>query len=265
MFKREEVRERKTLFPTSLLEKSKYFHKKPLSLSQYLTQPDRSGIIAEFKRRSPSKGIINDKVSVEHTAIGYVDAGASALSVLTDTKFFGGTNEDLVTARIFSSCPILRKDFIIDEYQIIETKSIGADAILLIAGVLSPEKLNHLAAFAHTLELEVLMEVHNGEELQAHLVDSVDLIGVNNRNLKTFKVDINTSLSLSDMIPRQFVKISESGINNPALVVELRKVGFQGFLIGEYFMAQNNPGEACAEFIAKIQLLEGKKERWNDA
>ena len=246
------------LFPIELLEKSKDFAKKPLSLSQYLVQPDRSGIIAEFKRRSPSKGIINDKVSVEHTTKGYVDAGASALSVLTDTEFFGGTNQDLETARKFNFCPILRKDFIIDEYQIIEAKSIGADAILLIAAVLSSEKLNQLAAFAHELELEVLMEVHNGEELQTHLVDSVDIIGVNNRNLKTFEVDINTSLSLSDMIPRQFVKISESGINNPASVVELKEGGFQGFLIGEHFMAQNNPGEACAEFIEQIRLLEGK-------
>lgn len=258
-YKKEEIRERKILVPASLLEKSKLFTRRSVSLRKYILHIDRSGVIAEFKRRSPSKGIINDKVSVEHTTKGYVDAGVSALSVLTDTEFFGGANEDLITARNFNSCPILRKDFIIDEYQIIEAKAIGADAILLIAAVLPPEKLNQLAVFAHELELEVLMEVHNREELQSHLVDSVDLIGINNRNLKTFEVDINTSLSLSKMISRQFVLVSESGINNPESVVTLKKAGFQGFLIGEYFMAQDNPGEACAEFIKSIRLLEEGK------
>ncbi len=253
--KKEEVEELKELYSVKLLEKSTFFHTKPVSLKQYLLRPDKCGIIAEFKRQSPSKGVINHFVSVEETSIGYMQAGAAALSILTDRKFFGGDNKDLITARKFNFCPILRKDFIIDEYQIIEAKSIGADAILLIAAVLTPEQLNHLAAFAHGLELEVLMEVHNKKELKSHLNESVDLVGVNNRNLKSFKVDVNTSLLLSGDIPERFVKVSESGISDPVTVVRLKNAGYQGFLIGEYFMLHSRPGDACAEFIQKIRFL----------
>jgi len=182
-----------------------------------------------------------------------MQGGASALSVLTDTEFFGGKNEDLTTARKFNYCPILRKDFIIDEYQIVEAKSIGADAILLIAAVLPSERLKELARFAKSLGLEVLMEVHSGDELKSHLNEHLDVVGVNNRDLKTFKVNIDTSINLAEAIPDQFVKISESGINNPDSVVKLMSHGFQGFLIGEYFMSHARPGAACAEFIQKIK------------
>ncbi len=253
--KKGEVKELKELYSVKLLETSTFFHTKPVSLKQYLLRPDKCGIIAEFKRKSPSKGMINNFVSVEETSISYMQAGAAALSILTDKEFFGGDNKDLITARKFNFCPILRKDFIIDEYQIIEAKSIGSDAILLIAAVLTPEELKHLAAFAHQLGLEVLMEVHNESELNTHLDESVDLVGVNNRNLKTFEVDVNTSLSLSDKIPGRFVKISESGISDPATVVKLKNAGFQGFLIGEYFMLHSRPGDTCAEFIQKIRFL----------
>src|SRR5689334_188395 len=185
-YKKKEVADRKELYPVKLLEQSHYFATQPVSLKKYIQRDDLSGIIAEIKRKSPSKGVINPHVSVERTSIGYMQAGASALSVLTDTNFFGGSNDDLMTARKFNFCPILRKDFTIDEYQIVEAKSIGADAILLIAAALPPARVKELAAFAHSFGLEVLLEVHNEEELNANLDAQADLIGVNNRNLKTF-------------------------------------------------------------------------------
>lgn len=250
--KEKEVAERKSLYPTKLLEKSIYFPSQPVSLRKYLLRDDKVGIIAEIKRKSPSKGMIHEFVSIEQTSISYMQGGASAISILTDTEFFGGKNEDLTTARKFNYCPILRKDFMIDEYQIVEAKSIGADAILLIAAVLSPKRLNELALFAKSFGLEVLMEVHNEEELKSHLNENLDVVGVNNRNLKTFEVDIETSIGLAESIPDQFVKISESGISKPESVIKLMKHGFQGFLIGEHFMSHSRPGAACAEFIQKI-------------
>ncbi len=253
--KQQEVAERKSLFPTKLLEQSLYFDGKTVSLTKYLLREDKSGIIAEFKRQSPSKGIINGHAKVERTTIGYMQAGASALSVLTDEKFFGGSSEDLKTARKFNFCPVLRKDFIIDEYQITEAKSIGADAILLIAAALEPAKLKELAAFAKSLNLEVLMEVHNQEELEQNLNEHLDVVGVNNRNLKTFDVSIETSKSLAALIPDDFVKISESGISDPASILELRDYGFKGFLIGETFMKTARPELTAADFIEKIDRL----------
>ena len=187
--KYKEVAERKSLVPVKLLEKSTFFEGKVVSMKKYVTHPEKSGIISEFKRKSPSKGMINGAASVETVSIGYMQAGASALSILTDKDYFGGSNEDLKIARKFNFCPILRKDFVVDEYQIIEAKSIGADCILLIAAALEPEKLKSLAYFAKSLGLEVLLEVHDGDELAQSINDGVDLIGVNNRNLKTqFKI-----------------------------------------------------------------------------
>ncbi|MCG8310881.1 MAG: indole-3-glycerol phosphate synthase TrpC [Cytophagales bacterium] len=250
--KEKEVAERKSLYPAKLLEKSIYFTSDTVSLRKYLLREDKVGIIAEIKRKSPSKGMIHEYVSIEQTSISYMQGGASALSILTDTEFFGGNNEDLTTARRFNYCPILRKDFTIDEYQIIEAKSIGADAILLIAAALTPEKLKGLARFARSLGLEVLMEVHNSEELKSHLNEYLDVVGVNNRNLKTFEVRIETSMDLAEAIPDQFVKISESGISDPEAVIQLMRYGFRGFLIGEYFMSHGRPGAACADFVKKI-------------
>jgi len=255
-FKEKEVAERKSLYPTTLLEKSIYFPSETVSLKKYLQRDDKVGIIAEIKRKSPSKGMIHEYVSVEQTSISYMQGGASALSILTDTEFFGGKNEDLTTARKFNYCPILRKDFTIDEYQIIEAKSIGADAILLIAAALSPERLETLAKFAKSVGLEVLMEVHNGEELKSHLNDHLDVVGVNNRDLKTFNVSVETSINLVAAIPDRFVKISESGISDPETVVRLKKHGYQGFLIGEHFMSHSRPGAACGEFIQKVKKLQ---------
>ena len=211
-FKRKEVAERKVLCPVSLLEQTPYFSLPVVSLKESLLRDDKTGIIAEIKRKSPSKGVINAAVSVERISRGYVEAGASALSILTDKEFFGGSNEDLITARKFNSCPILRKEFVIDQYQIVEAKSIGADAILLIAAVLSPDEVKKFTDFAHSLGLEVLMEVHNETELKNNLSAGVDLIGVNNRDLKTFTLSIETSKRLAPMIPNDVIKVSESGI-----------------------------------------------------
>jgi indole-3-glycerol phosphate synthase len=254
--KYKEVEERKSLYPIKLLEQSIYFQSPVVSLKKYVQREDKSGIIAEIKRKSPSKGIINAHVSIERTSIGYMQAGASALSVLTDSKYFGGSKEDLMIARKFNFCPILRKDFVVDEYQIIEAKSMGADAILLIAAALEPSKLQTLAKFAKTLLLEILLEVHNNKELQDNLTADVDLIGVNNRDLKTFVTDIEISKQLADKIPNQFVKVSESGIENPATIIELKKFGFEGFLMGQNFMQHSQPEKACRDFITELKRLE---------
>jgi indole-3-glycerol phosphate synthase len=254
--KTSEVAEAKELFPIKLLEQSIFFSSPTVSLKKYVQRADKTGIIAEFKRKSPSKGVINAYASVERTSLGYMQAGASALSILTDKHFFGGSNEDLKTARKYNFCPILRKDFTIDEYQIVEAKSIGADAILLIAAVLSPEKISKLVEFAHGLQLEVLLEVHNEEELRSNLNSSADLVGVNNRNLKTFDVTIDTSKKLSELIPAGVVSVSESGISNPAIIVELRKFGYQGFLIGENFMKHSRPDEEAKRFTSDLRKQE---------
>lgn len=253
--KYKEVADKKSLVPVKLLEKSIHFEGAVVSMKKYVTHPEKSGIISEFKRKSPSKGLINGAASVETVSIGYMQAGASALSVLTDQVYFGGNNEDLKLARKFNFCPILRKDFVVDEYQIIEAKSIGADCILLIAAALEPAKLKSLAYFAKSLGMEVLLEVHDGEELDKSVNDGVDLVGVNNRNLKTFDVTIDTSLALVDVIPDQFVKISESGISKPETLVQLKKAGFDGFLIGENFMKSARPEQAAYTFIKEYKKL----------
>lgn len=253
--KQTEIANRKERTPVKLLEESIYFTTPTVSLREYLLRPDKSGIIAEFKRRSPSKGDINPYAKVEEVSIGYMQAGASALSVLTDEHFFGGKNADLTEARKFNFCPILRKDFVIDEYQIIGARSIGADAILLIAACLDKARLHQLASFARELGLEVLVELHGEEELEK-LSPMASIVGVNNRNLKTFDVSIANAIDLFPKLPTDMVKIAESGLNDPNAVVELRHAGYQGFLIGEYFMRAERPGQRCREFIQRIQRLE---------
>ncbi len=255
--KRQEVEQRKAFYPVALLEQSIFFETPVVSLSRYLRRSDRLGIVAEFKRRSPSKGVINAYADVEQVTIGYMQAGASALSVLTDAHFFGGSNEDLATARKFNYCPILRKDFILSEYQIAEAKSIGADVVLLIAAALQPEETRRLAAFARSLGLEVLLELHRGSELD-HLNEHINVVGINNRNLADFSVDTRTSLSLLPHLPKEMVKISESGLQDPATVAELKMAGFDGFLIGEGFMKHARPELACRQFIKGVESHLGK-------
>lgn len=254
-YKRVQVAERKSTVPLKTLERAEFFERQAISLSEYIRRKDKTGIIAEFKRRSPSKGEINANASVADTTRAYSEAGASGLSVLTDERFFGGSSEDLSTARNSNSCPILRKDFMIDEYQVFEAKAIGADVILLIAAALDPVESKKLARVAHSLGLEVLLEVHSEEELKANLAVDADLIGVNNRNLKTFEVSLDTSRKLSTLIPNGVVKVSESGISKPEAIVELQKYGYEGFLIGENFMKEQNPGVAAAAFVRRLNEL----------
>jgi len=253
--KKEEIAKRKELYPTSLLEKSTFFGGPTVSMSQYVRREDKSGIIAEFKRRSPSKPSINLYADVEEISMGYMQNGASALSILTDEHFFGGSSADLTIARRYNFCPILRKDFIIDEYQIIEARSIGADAILLIAEILTKEEVAQLAELAHSLDLEVLMEIHSEAQLDKY-TEQIDLIGVNNRDLDTFVTDIETSKKLYNKLPKEATKISESGIHSVEAVHELKSIGYDGFLIGERFMSTASPGDACRKFIQDIQAAE---------
>lgn len=249
--KKLEVAERKVRTPVGMLEQSEYFNREPLSLKRFLTDKDRTGIIAEFKRKSPSKGWINAGADAAIVTKAYTDNGASGLSVLTDEFFFGGGFNDFKGARL-NNIPILRKDFMIDEYQLIEARSIGADVILLIAANLTPKQVKQLAATAKQLGLEVLLEIHNEEELD-HICDEVDIVGVNNRNLKTFEVSINTSIELSTRIPADKLKISESGISQVENILELKKHGYKGFLIGENFMKAPDPAIAFAAFVKHLK------------
>ncbi|HTC00620.1 MAG TPA: indole-3-glycerol phosphate synthase TrpC [Ferruginibacter sp.] len=250
--KRIEVAERKLTAPIQHLEASAFYARTVLSLKQFLLDETKTGIIAEFKRKSPSKGIINDKVDVEDVTKAYTKFGASCLSVLTDEHFFGGSTKDLKRARV-NHIPILRKDFIIDEYQIIEARAMGADVILLIAACLTPARVKELATFAKSLQLEVLLEIHNEEELQ-HICAETEIVGVNNRDLKTFTVDINRSIELSKKIPADKIKIAESGIHDVETICIFKKAGFKGFLIGENFMKQPDPTIAFADFVNQLKL-----------
>ncbi len=247
-----EVEYRKVLLPVSVLEKSDDFQRTTFSLKQCLQESKTHGIIAEFKRKSPSKGAFNDNFSIEEITTGYVSAGATALSVLTDEDYFGGSLTDLVAARNLNDCPILRKDFMIDEYQVIAAKACGADVILLIAAAIDSTVLNRLAKFAKSLGLEVLLEIKHQDELKGNLSEYIDIVGVNNRNLEDFKVDINASKEISAFIPQEFVKISESGISSAAAIHELETYGYKGFLMGEAFMQTPNPVQSCINFIQSL-------------
>jgi len=249
--KKTEVATAKKTQSIQSLEKSSYFSAPKISLKEYVLRDDKSGIIAEFKRKSPSKGIINETALVPNVTTGYRNAGASALSVLTDTNFFGGTNEDVLAARQVNTIPILRKDFTIDEYQIIEAKSIGANAILLIAAVLTKAEIKRFTTLAHNLGLEVLLEIHTNEELDKYIPE-ISVVGINNRNLKTFEVDYENAIRLAKLLPSHTVKIAESGISDYKNIDYLRRKGFDGFLIGENFMKTENPGQACNDFIEQI-------------
>lgn len=250
--KKNEVIQRKTIFPTSYWENSPLFDRQCNSLRNRLIE-SRSGIIAEHKRRSPSKQKINTNLSVSDVVQGYEAAGVCGISILTDGKYFGGSLEDLNLARVATDFPLLRKEFIVDEYQLIEAKAHGADLILLIAAVLSRDEIQQFSSIAQQLDLEVLLEIHNQEELEKSLMPTLDLIGVNNRNLKTFEVSLEISRTLASKIPNDFVKVSESGIFKVDAIQELQTYGYQGFLVGENFMKTDNPGAAAKEFINQLE------------
>ncbi|MBP8849933.1 MAG: indole-3-glycerol phosphate synthase TrpC [Breznakibacter sp.] len=250
--KLKEVEEQKELVSIAQLQASPLYRFTPPSLKTFLLDKTKTGIIAEHKRQSPSAGVINDKVNVEDVALGYENAAVSGISILTDSVFFGGKNDDLIAARKVVNTPILRKDFIIDSYQVHEAKAIGASAILLIAACLEKEKAKELAELAKDIGLDVLMEIHEAEEIKI-INKFVDIVGVNNRNLSTFEVSLETSAELARKIPSKYVKISESGIYKTEDIEYLKTFGYQGFLIGENFMRTDNPGEACAQFSKKLK------------
>jgi indole-3-glycerol phosphate synthase len=251
-----EVARRKSLVPIEALERKVFFDATPLSLRSYLSRADSSGIIAEMKRRSPSKGELRPHLNVERISIGYMQHGASALSVLTDTRYFGGSHADLEVAREFNLCPILCKDFLVDEYQIYEAKASGADVILLIAAVLSESEMRNFISVAHELKLEVLMEVHSVDELRKVEALDWDHIGVNARDLRDFSVSLDRAIDLAGLLPGASSKIAESGISGPHDLKRLKEAGFRGFLIGELFMKANDPGKACGRLIADTRELQ---------
>jgi indole-3-glycerol phosphate synthase len=251
--KRQEVLLKKSLIPIQQLEKSVLFGIKTNSISANLRN-SKSGIIAEHKRRSPSKATINNDYTVNQVVTAYENAGVCGISVLTDGKYFGGSLDDLLLAKASVNTPLLRKDFVVDEYQILEAKAYGADCILLIAAVLSPIEIKNLSKFAQALGLEVLLEVHDLEELEKSITTTVNMVGVNNRNLKTFEVSLENSIQLADKIPNEFVKISESGISSIDAIKELQKHNYQGFLIGENFMKSDNIDAITKDFVTTLEL-----------
>lgn len=242
----------KSVVPIKQLEQSFLFERQTFSLTNVLRNSS-TGIIAEHKRRSPSKSVINQSLNVQDIAKGYENAGVCGMSVLTDGKYFGGSLDDLIIARASCNLPLLRKEFIIDEYQIIEAKSYGADVVLLIAAILTRDEIKQYSELAKSLDLDVLLEVHSQEELEKSIMPSLDMIGVNNRNLKTFEVCLETSKILSENIPSDFIKVSESGISSVQAIKELKTFGYQGFLIGENFMKTENPGESANQFIKELE------------
>tara|TARA_B100000575_G_scaffold282005_1_gene273193 strand:- start:5808 stop:6599 length:792 start_codon:yes stop_codon:yes gene_type:complete len=248
----EELKSLSSKIPISLLEKSSLFSRQCISLKNSILNSS-SGIICEFKRKSPSNNNINYKTGISDVIKGYQNAGAAGLSILTNKKYFDGDNNDIINIREIADIPILRKEFILSEYQVIEAKSIGSDAILLIASILKSEEIIKLSSLAKSLDLEVLVEIHSLEELEKISGNDIDIIGVNNRNLDTLEIDIKNSEKLFDQIPNKFVKISESGISEVESIIRLKEVGYQGFLIGENFMKAEDPMISAHHFIKKVE------------
>lgn len=249
--KRQEVQNLKNQASWKKLENLPGFKRPVQSLKDSL-RSSKTGIITEFKRKSPSKPDINLRAQIDKVVPAYGNGGASGISILTDNYFFGGSNADLEKGRDLTDLPILRKDFILDEFQILETKAFGADVLLLIAAILSPKEIREYTRTAKDLGLEVLLEVHTMEELLENLHPDIDLVGVNNRNLKTFQVDLENSLRINEEIPEEFLKIAESGLQEVAVVRELHRHGFNGFLMGENFMKTQDPGAAATDFIQQL-------------
>ena len=250
--KKSEIDNLSSKIPISVLEDNILFSRKCISLKESILKSS-SGIICEFKRRSPSNANINYKSTISEVVKGYQEAGAAGLSILTNKKYFDGDIEDIIEIRNLAEIPILRKEFIISEYQIFEAKSIGADAILLIASILTSEDILNFSSLAKSLGLEVLVEVHSHDELKKISGNDIDIIGVNNRNLDTLEIDLKNSIEIYKEIPDEFLKISESGISKVESILRLKEVGYQGFLIGENFMKSNDPMEEAFNFIKKVE------------
>lgn len=248
--KKKEINDSKSKTSVEVLKNSAFFERETVSLKK--SMKTKSGIIAEFKRKSPSKGIINDKASPLEVASAYENFGASGISVLTDKDFFGGSFDDILNIRKQISIPILRKDFMIDEYQFYEAKSIGADIVLLIAACLSPSQVQEFTDLSHELGLEVILEIHTEEELE-HYHSKIDMVGINNRNLKDFKVDLQHSVHLKNQLPKDVLSVAESGIYSVEDFKYMKEKGFDGFLMGEYFMKDEQPAKAFEKFITRIR------------
>ncbi len=251
--KRNDIERDKRNMPVASLEKSNCFSMPVRSLEKSLLDPELYGIIAEFKRQSPSRGIINSTALPEEVCPAYFKAGASAVSVLTNNQFFGGSNEDLIKAGKLCNGPILRKEFIIDQYQVIESRSIGADAILLIADILSKGEMRRLSSLARSLKLEVLFEIHDESGI-AKLPPDGRLVGVNSRNLASFDINMDILRRITGKLPTGIIKIAESGIHSEQAMLQLKNEGFTGFLIGERFMQESDPGIACRNFINNLNI-----------
>tara|TARA_B110000003_G_C16633158_1_gene527430 strand:- start:1165 stop:1950 length:786 start_codon:yes stop_codon:yes gene_type:complete len=250
--KKIEVNNKKKIFSLNFIKKYPLYKRNTISLKSNLNN-SKTGIIAEFKRKSPSKKNINLDLSICDVAKGYEKNGACGMSILTNNKYFGGSLEDLIQARNNSNLPLLRKEFIIDKYQIHESKAFGADIILLIASILTKKEIIEFSSIAKSLDLEILIEVHNEDEIQKSLNRNIDFIGVNNRNLKSFNVSLDISKKLSRKIPDNYLKISESGIKSIEEINDLKSYGFKGFLIGENFMKSKSPGIELKNFIKNIE------------
>jgi len=250
--KKIEVDNKKEVFSLSFIKNSPLYKRNTISLKSKI-ESSKSGIIAEFKRRSPSKKNINSNLSIQTVSKGYEKSGACGMSILTDNKYFGGSLEDLIQARSNSNLPLLRKEFIIDKYQIFESKAFGADIILLIASILSNKQIIEFSSIAKSLGLEILIEVHNENEINKSTNPNIDFIGVNNRDLKTFNVSLDKSKMLSSKIPDNYLKISESGIKSIEDIKVLKSFGFKGFLIGENFMKSNSPDIELNNFIKNLE------------
>ena len=248
--KKQEIADAKSKISVQHLKDSELFGRPTFSLKESVK--NKSGIIAEFKRKSPSKGIINDKVSPMEVVSAYEKFGASGISILTDSDFFGGNFEDILNVRNHIQIPILRKDFMVDEYQFYEAKSIGADVVLLIAACLSPNQVQEFTDLAHELNLEVLLEIHTEDELK-HFNKNIDLVGINNRNLKDFKVDLQHSVNLKNQLPKNVLSVAESGIYSVEDFKYLKEKGFDAFLMGEYFMKNENPAKAFEKLILDVR------------
>jgi indole-3-glycerol phosphate synthase len=255
--KRREVEVLKKIKPISQIQKNSYFHRETLSLSDSILKEDTQGIIAEFKRRSPSGGILNEHMTAPAVTSGYLRAGASAVSVLTDREFFGGDIRDITDVRSKTGCPVLRKDFIIDEYQVLEAKAAGADAILLIAEVLDRKVLLNLHRLAASLGLEVLVEVHDRKNLDKIPAEAI-MVGINSRDLSKLSVSHENSEKLIKLLPPLKVIVAESGIRSVSDYKRLQNAGFNGFLIGEYFMRNPDPPSECLKFISEIRDAKNK-------
>jgi indole-3-glycerol phosphate synthase len=252
LHKRIEVAETKKSVSVDELKDKLFFNRTCYNLRESVLDLDKNGIIAEYKRASPSKGIINEHANVSEVAKAYEENHVSAISVLTDSEFFKGSLDDLVAVREAVQIPVLRKEFIVDPFQITEAKAYGADIILLIAACLSSKEIKEFSAYAKKLGLNVLLEIHNGEELKDNKFDTIDAVGVNNRNLKDFSVSLEHSRELANLIPVQYIKVSESGISDPDTIKLLKNEGYQAFLIGENFMKTEDPAQAIQNFVKNI-------------